>query len=1294
MGLFCLCGQATFGLAQTWQSHDVGTPGAIGSSALDQANDQYTLQGSGADIWGTADGFHFYHRTANGDVNFTVRVDSVENTNAWAKAGIMLRESLAPGSPHVMIAVTPGNGVAFQRRRVADERSYNTSVTGLSAPQWVRLEKRGERVWGYASSDGQNWMLIGSDNFTAIGPYEAGLAVTSHRLGQLCTAEFTQLDLESDIQHALPAAWETGDVGLTGSPGLAREVAGEYTLFGAGADIWGQQDAFHFTRQVLEGDGSITARVQNVEPSNAWAKAGVMIRESLEPNARNAFLAITPSRGLTFQRRVTPGSNTAATITSARTAPQWVRLQRVGDVVTALESMDGIQWQAIGTIGLDLPSHVYVGLAMTSHRAGQLAEANFTDVTIETAQPILLPAPWEQRTIGDATYHGTASEAIGTFTVQASGRDIWSAADEFHYVYQPLDADGALAARVVSQTRTNGWAKAGLMIRETLETGSRHAMVAITPDNGVAFQRRLTTDGNSRNTNLPAIAAPQWLKIERWGRRIDSYYSADGIHWTYLASETLEFDAGWIGLAVTSHNNNQIGEARFDEIALTRELPPFGLEGRYHEGATLSDLVLTRIDSLIDFHWKQLTPDPAILGDPFSVRWVGRVLPEFTEAYRFSTISDDGVRLWVDGHLLIDDWNPHSAKENVSEPLQLEAGAPVKIAIEYFDRGGAARMALRWESTSQPKYLVPPHRLLQPEDTYAEWELLHFGINGVDAEADPDGDGRNNREEYEEGSDPNDYYNGSAPRLTILSGDQQIGEPGQELPLPLVIEVAHPFTQQPMRGAPLEFIALTSGAGLSMNAGGPKTNSLALSTSATGQATVFASLPNNAAGPVEFQVTAGSAEPLLIQAHLPSPDIATPLFSLSSGFYRGEQETSITTDTHGAVLHYTLDGSDPTENDPILAANETLPVTTRRVIRARAFLAGVDPSPIAEARYLIDHALFAGGATSFAFQPDGTTFAWGDDRLGQCGLGSTAGTRSLTPNPALHRVETLFVGATSVGARSNDGSLLVWGDNQHGQLGDGTQTDRLTPAPLSADDLQLAFGRHHSLGIEGDQTLRASGADFRGQLGEISPLQQLTSVAAGVDFSVALTVNGEVYTWGGNHWGQLGRPSPEPFDPAPVTLPLPPISALEAGAFHTLALTHDGSVYSWGSNWFGQLGAGDLSNHSEPVQVVGLQNIVQVSAGDYHSLALAADGTLYAWGANWFGQVGDGTYANPSSPVVVATGILSIASGSGHTLALQLDGTVVAWGDNRHGQLGFTDIHPVLQPTLVPALNLLQEPLP
>ncbi len=170
-----------------WMTQDIGTP-AWGSASY--ANGVFTVSGSGADIWNTADSFRFVYLTTN-SVNFTMiaRIVSVPNINAWSKAGIMIRDSLNPGAANALIAVTPGNGVTFQYRS-SDGGGCNNTTTSGSAPYWVKLVRTGSTFTGYCSPDESNWTQVGSTTLTNITTAYVGLAVTSHNNPSLCTAVF------------------------------------------------------------------------------------------------------------------------------------------------------------------------------------------------------------------------------------------------------------------------------------------------------------------------------------------------------------------------------------------------------------------------------------------------------------------------------------------------------------------------------------------------------------------------------------------------------------------------------------------------------------------------------------------------------------------------------------------------------------------------------------------------------------------------------------------------------------------------------------------------------------------------------------------------------------------------------------------------------------------------------------------------------------------------------------------------------------------------------------------------
>jgi hypothetical protein len=172
-----------------WANRDVGSVAAEGSTSS-HSGPAFTVRGSGADIWGTADGFHYVYRLLTGDGEIRARLTSQENTNAWAKAGMMMRETLEPGSRHAMMVITPGNGASFQRRTAVGGAGAYTSGGAAAAPLWVRLVRRGNNFSGYRSADGTAWTWVGTATM-GMGPMiHVGLPVTSHVDGTLCAAQF------------------------------------------------------------------------------------------------------------------------------------------------------------------------------------------------------------------------------------------------------------------------------------------------------------------------------------------------------------------------------------------------------------------------------------------------------------------------------------------------------------------------------------------------------------------------------------------------------------------------------------------------------------------------------------------------------------------------------------------------------------------------------------------------------------------------------------------------------------------------------------------------------------------------------------------------------------------------------------------------------------------------------------------------------------------------------------------------------------------------------------------------
>jgi len=197
--------------------------------------------------------------------------------------------------------------------------------------------------------------------------------------------------------------WFRGNPGSTGS--FVEGPVGTYTMTASGADIWAvdgvEADEFHFAYKMLTGTGSVVAKVESVDNTNAWAKAGVMIRETLNPDSAHAMMVVTPGSGVSFQRRPGTGQTSLDTTTGAIAAPYWVKLERsISGSFTAYHSANGSAWTMQGTPeNIPMGSNVYIGLALTSHDAALTCQAVFSNVTTTgTVGP-----QWSHQDIGIAS---------------------------------------------------------------------------------------------------------------------------------------------------------------------------------------------------------------------------------------------------------------------------------------------------------------------------------------------------------------------------------------------------------------------------------------------------------------------------------------------------------------------------------------------------------------------------------------------------------------------------------------------------------------------------------------------------------------------------------------------------------------------------------------------------------------------------------------------------------------------------------------------------------------------------
>ena len=464
-------------------SQDIGTVGVSGSMSYTGTSGSYTLKASGTDILGTSDAFQFGYQPSSGDTEIVVRVASIQNTNASAKAGAMIRESLNPNASNASIFVTYSAGVVFQSRESTGGTTLSSvAIPGKTAPQWLKLVRQGNAFTGYLSADGVSWQYVGGDTISMAASAYAGLALTSHTNTVLNTATFTNLDITVPVDAAIPSSptglnvYASSDVSLSLSWNLAND-----DIAVAGYDIF--QD-------------------------------GVQIGATPLTRFTGTFL--------------TPGTLHNYTV----------------------EAFDGVG-------NLSLPGSISFALA-----------------------PATLPQPWLHNDLGNVNYAGSAALNSGTFSVSGAGVQISGTQDSFHYVYQPLNGNSTIIARISSiPNPPNTSARAGVMIRGALDAGAPNAMMLVLGGSGANLGYRGVSNGNSSIIAGDKTAkAPYWVKLVRDGSQFAGYQSTNGVNWTLLGSCTVTMGtSGYIGLAVSSYNSTTPALATFDNVQITQDSDGDGL---------------------------------------------------------------------------------------------------------------------------------------------------------------------------------------------------------------------------------------------------------------------------------------------------------------------------------------------------------------------------------------------------------------------------------------------------------------------------------------------------------------------------------------------------------------------------------------------------------------------------------------------------------------------------------------------------------------------------------------------
>ena len=358
---------------------------------------------SGRDIWSKQDSCRFhYYKQEGGDLTLSVHIEYFESVTKWSKAGLMIRQSLGAHSASVALLLTGQAGIQVVYRPHAGagsfDRGWKQNGVVLEST-WLKLHKRGNVFTAYKSSDGHNWEFI-YEPFTVDmdgGWLYAGLAMTSNSESKFAEAVFADFRVDdytwpSIAPSATPApsmTVESVDVGtwLHFVPGTAQRQGDKWYLKSKSPQIGAVKDGFQFVNQQwsAERDFQVTARVTKPTLSRNWAKAGLMIRDSLNPQAKYAFVLITAGSGIAYQeRREFQGGSSLKNRIRPSPPYVWLRLRKVGNEYTAFRSHNGNDWVKIYSSVIEMDHDVLeVGMALTSTTIRTATEAEFEGFSME-----------------------------------------------------------------------------------------------------------------------------------------------------------------------------------------------------------------------------------------------------------------------------------------------------------------------------------------------------------------------------------------------------------------------------------------------------------------------------------------------------------------------------------------------------------------------------------------------------------------------------------------------------------------------------------------------------------------------------------------------------------------------------------------------------------------------------------------------------------------------------------------------------------------------------------------------
>jgi regulation of enolase protein 1 (concanavalin A-like superfamily) len=551
-----------------------------------------TLEGGGADIWGSSDQFVYAAQPLKGNFDFRARIESLERPDNWTKVGLMARETLDADSRNVYALATPSTGQNAYQFQYRSAKGGGSSATGATPKvnypfTWIRLQRVGSVFYGWWSTDGSNWTQFGSYD---TANFSGGALPETVYLGVALTSHTTSATAKAVVSGVSPMPIVPVDFNFTTPPAsvtVQQNRAATFTFAGSGTT---GPFSYQWQKNGVDIPGatgtSYTAPLLSL--SDNGAKFRVVVKNSTStktgPEATVTVTSDTVAPKILSAGTLWAGKQVVITFdealdaASASTTGNYSILSpyrgSVSSVALRTSYIDSFKTVVTNRVVLNVSLGIGTNLTVVTRNvkdaAGNaLSGTNVTTIARLTAQDVgtfdIYANQWVDPVDRGASYPINETD----FEVVAGGSDIWNNADGFHFLYKEVTGDFDVRVRVESlQYVTDNWAKAGLMVRESTAAGSRNLNMVVDPTLGANVWEqnyRADTDGASTGWPSSATVGPvtypnAWVRLVRQANTFTAFRSTDGVNWEQRAQFTPGGapypDKVLVGMSTTSHNNS------------------------------------------------------------------------------------------------------------------------------------------------------------------------------------------------------------------------------------------------------------------------------------------------------------------------------------------------------------------------------------------------------------------------------------------------------------------------------------------------------------------------------------------------------------------------------------------------------------------------------------------------------------------------------------------------------------------------------------------------------------------